>query len=185
MAIARASPPVRPRIHHGDLLTLEFSVEYDLLFGLDVFEHLNPNRLDRYIQRIRQITTDDAYLFCNIPAFGDDPVFGTVFPLYIEQWKREAAAGKLFSLLHVDEQGYPIHGHLIWAHSAWWVAQFEARGFVREPEIERAFHRKYGDYMRKRSPARRSFYVFSKDGSEARRGAVIARISGRRSEETG
>jgi hypothetical protein len=143
---------VRPRIRHGDLLTLEFSGDYDLLFGRDVFEHLNPNRLGAYIERIHQITTDDAYLFCNIPAFGDDPVFGTVFPLYIDRWEHDAAARRPFSLLHVDQQGYPIHGHLVWADSAWWTKQFEAGGFIREAEIERAFHRKYDDYMRKRRP---------------------------------
>ena len=185
MAIERASPAVRARIHHGDLLTLPFSGTYDLLFGLDVFEHLNPNRLGAYIERIHQITTSDAYVFCNIPAFGDDPVFGTVFPLYIDGWDLDAAAGRPFALLHVDDDGYPIHGHLVWADSGWWTAQFGARGFEREPDIERAFHRKYDDYMRKRAPARRSFYVFSKDGSAARRDAVIARIAGQRSTTTG
>ena len=61
----------------------------------------------------------------------------------------------------------------------------EACGFAREPDIARAFHRKYGDYMRKRAPARRSFSVFSKGGSAARRDAVIARITGERSEVIG
>src|SRR5262249_43363413 len=42
MAIAKASARVRPRIHHGDLLTLDLPSTYDLVFGLDVFEHLNP-----------------------------------------------------------------------------------------------------------------------------------------------
>ena len=60
MAIERASPSTRARIHHGDLLTLDLPGEYDLLFGLDVFEHLNPNRLNRYVDRIRQITSPNA-----------------------------------------------------------------------------------------------------------------------------
>ena len=177
MAIERASPSTRARIHHGDLLALDLPGEYDLLFGLDVFEHLNPQRLGRYVERIRQITSPNAYVFCNIPAFGDDPVFGTVFPYYIDGWKHDAAAGRHFSQLHVDDLGYPLHGHLAWADSAWWVGLFESGGFIREPEIEKALHRKYGDYLRKRAPARQSFYVFSKDGSAARRDAVIARIS--------
>jgi hypothetical protein len=28
---------------------------YDLIFGLDVFEHLNPNRLDAYIVRLAEL----------------------------------------------------------------------------------------------------------------------------------
>jgi hypothetical protein len=176
MAVARAAERVRPRIHHGDILSLDLSSKYDLLFGLDVFEHLNPNRLDAYLARLASITTGDAFLYCNIPAFGEDPVFGTVFPYYVDGWREDAAAGKPFSRLHADEQGYPLHGHLIWADAAWWAARFAAAGFTREIEIERAFHRKYGAYMEKRSPARRAFFVFAKPAAAARRAAVLERI---------
>jgi len=176
MAIARASPRVRERIHQGDVLTLALGRDYDMVFGLDVFEHLNPNKLDTYLARLATVTSDDAFLYCNIPAFGDDPVFGTVFPFYVDGWKDDAAAGKPFSRLHADEEGYPIHGHLVWADAAWWSGQFARAGFTREVEIERAFHRKYDGYMEKRSPARRAFFVFGKPGSIARRAAVLERI---------
>jgi hypothetical protein len=176
MAVERASDRVRARIHQGDILTLNLPKKYDLLFGLDVFEHLNPNKLDAYLARLAAVTTDDAFLFCNIPAFGDDPVFGTVFPLYIDGWTEDAAAGRPFARLHTDEEGYPIHGHLVWADAAWWSAQFARAGFTRELEIERAFHRKYDGYMEKRSPARRAFFVFGKNGSAARRAAVLGRV---------
>lgn len=46
MALSRASERVRSRIHQGDLLELDMSATYDTVFGLDVFEHLNPNRID-------------------------------------------------------------------------------------------------------------------------------------------
>jgi hypothetical protein len=177
MALERASERVRPRIHLGDILTLDLPKKYDLLFGLDVFEHLNPNRLEAYLARLAAVTSDDAFLFCNIPAFGEDPVFGTVFPLYVDGWKEDAAAGKPFARLHADEQGYPIHGHLIWADAAWWSAQFERAGFTREVEIERALHRKYDGYVEKRSPARKAFFVFGKAASAARRAAILERIS--------
>jgi hypothetical protein len=176
MAVARASERVRARIHQGDILSLDLPKRYDLLFGLDVFEHLNPNKLDAYLARLAAVTTDDAFLFCNIPAFGGDPVFGTVFPFYVDGWRDDAAAGRPFSRLHTDEEGYPIHGHLVWADAAWWTAQFARAGFTRELEIERAFHRKYDGYMEKRSPARRAFFVFGKSGSAARRAAVPGRI---------
>jgi SAM-dependent methyltransferase len=176
MAIAKAADRVRPRIHHGDLLSLALPHQYDLVFGLDVFEHLNPNKLDAYVARMAQITRDEGFLFCNIPAFGEDTVFGTVFPYYVDGWEAEATAG-LLRTLHVEETGYPIHGHLTWATAPWWVSRFEAAGFFRDVEIERAFHRKYDGYMTKRSPARRAYFVFGKKESARRRADVLARIA--------
>jgi hypothetical protein len=177
MALSRASTRVRSRIHHGDVLQLDLSGSYDLVFGLDIFEHLNPNRINAYMKRLWQLLESTGYVFCNIPAFGPDPVFGTVFPLYVEGWESDAAAGRPFSLLHVDDRGYPLHGHLTWADTTWWVSQFEAQGFRREDEIERALHRKYDHYMEKRSPARKAYYVFSKDGNADRSASTIERIS--------
>jgi hypothetical protein len=177
MAIAKATDSVRPRIHQGDLLTLEMRKDYDVLFGLDIFEHLNPNKLAAYLARMAEITRDDAYLFCNIPAFGHDPVFGTVFPFYLDGWEHDAAAGRPFTSLHVDDLGYPIHGHLAWADAAWWNRRFEQAGFTRDVEVERAFHRKYDGYMEKRSPARRAYFVFGKKDSVKRRADVVRRIT--------
>jgi hypothetical protein len=182
MAIAKASDRVRPRIHHGDLLALDLPRDYDLVFGLDVFEHLNPNKLDAYVARLAQITRDEGFLFCNIPAFGADPVFDTVFPYYVDGWEAQASrGGGLLSTMHVDEQGYPIHGHLAWADAGWWTRQFEQAGFARDVEIEHAFHAKYGEYMKKRSPARRAFFVFGKPASAGRRPEILRRIAAARS----
>ena len=177
MAIAKATDSVRPRIHQGDLLALNFAKQYDLLFGLDIFEHLNPNKLDAYIARIAAVTTDDGYLFCNIPAFGADPIFGTVFPFYVDGWAEDAAAGRALRSIHVDESGYPIHGHLAWGDAGWWTRQFEQAGFTRDAAIERAFHQKYDGYMEKRSPARRAYFVFGKKESARRRAEILARIA--------
>ena len=180
MAIARAAPRVGPRIHHGDLLDVSLPHRYDVVFGLDVFEHLNPNRLDRYVARLAEITTADGLLYCNIPAFGEDPVFGTVFPFYLDDWAADAAAGRPFSALHVDERGYPIHGHLAWADWAWWEGKFTAHGFTREPEIERAMHGKYDRYLEKRSPARKAFFVFAKQMDPARRKTIAETLKSER-----
>jgi hypothetical protein len=179
MAIARAAERVRTRIHQGDLLALDLPAKYDLVFGLDVFEHLNPNKLDAYLARMHQISRDDAYLFCNIPAFGEDEVFGTVFPFYLDAWQQEAADGQggLLRTLHTEESGYPLHGHLTWATASWWVRRFEAAGFSRDLDIERAFHRKYDGYMTRRSPARGAYFVFGKPASASRRGEILARIA--------
>ena len=176
LAIGLAPDRVRSRIHHGDLLTLDLPSAYDVVFGLDVFEHLNPNRLAAYIARLWAIARPGAYLFCNIPAFGADPAFGTVFPLYVDSWAAESAAGGPFSRLHVDELGYPIHGHLVWADCRWWVGQFEAQGFQREAGIEAAVHQKWDGYFDTRSPARKALFVFSKQATPGRDEAVIGRI---------
>jgi len=177
LAVAKAPPEIQPRIHAGDLLRLDLRGTYDVVFGLDVFEHLNPNRLDEYLARVAAATSAGGYVFANIPAFGADPVFGTVFPFYVAGWEGDAAAGRVFSQVHVDEQGFPLHGHLVWADWAWWVARFERHGLRREREIETALHRRYDAYFDKRSPARRSFFVFSKEGDAARVQALAKRIA--------
>jgi 2-polyprenyl-3-methyl-5-hydroxy-6-metoxy-1,4-benzoquinol methylase len=177
MAIERAPVSVKRSIHHGDLLSLSLPAQYDMVFGLDVFEHLNPNRLGAYVARLREITRDEGFLFCNIPAFGEDAVFGTVFPLYIGGWELDAAAGRTFSSIHVDELGYPIHGHLAWADARWWTERFEAEGFHRQPGIERTLHAKYDAHMERRAPARRAFFVFSGTAVPARRQEIIRRIT--------
>ena len=177
-AIEKASSRVRGYIHKGDLLTLDLAATYDTIFGLDVFEHLNPNRLDAYLTRLSRLGPQGAWFFCNIPAFGNDAGFGTVFPLYIAEWEQDRAAGRHFSTLHVDELGYPIHGHLTWADVPWWVRRFEAAGLERHIAIEQALHAKYDGYMQKRAPARRAFFVFGKNATDDAAEAVINRVRG-------
>jgi hypothetical protein len=176
MALDRAPTRVRKRLHHGDLLSLDFPEPFDVVFGLDVFEHLNPNRLDAYLARVAQIASPGAYLFCNIPAFGRDDVFGMIFPYYIDGWESDAAAGRPFVRLHVDALGYPLHGHLTWADVRWWVDRFKAAGFTREPDVERALHMKYDAYMERITPARRAYFVFANQPSVAQRSTIINRI---------
>jgi hypothetical protein len=175
-AADQAPADVRSLIHRGDLLALDLPADYDVVFGLDVFEHLNPNRLDAYLRRLADLTRAGGYVFCNVPAFGDDPVFGTVFPFYLDGWRGEAGAGRSFSTLHVDDLGYPLHGHLVWADSAWWAGRFQAHGLRRETDLERALHGKYDAYIEKRSRARKSFYVFSKEADPARNARILGRI---------
>jgi SAM-dependent methyltransferase len=177
-AVARADPAIRDRIQLGDLLTAELPKTYDVVFGLDVFEHFNPNKLGAYLDRVRTLTNPGGFVFTNLPAFGEDPVFGTAFPMDLAGWEQDAAAGRPFSLLPVDKDGFPYHGHLVWADSAWWVRQFEDAGLRREPELERALHPRYDRYMRLHSPARRSFYIFSCKGDPDAVAGLAARIRG-------
>lgn len=185
MAVSRAPESIRNNIHKGDLLSLQLPGVYDLVFGLDIFEHLNPNKLDSYIQRVVALVAEGGFVFCNIPMFGTDPVFGTIFPFYVEGWADDAAGGRHFSRIHTDERGYPIHGHLTWADAQWWCRAFEGAGLSREVAIERAFHHKYDRHMKKRSPARMTYFVFSKTASQASRDSVLRAVEGERSDVLG
>lgn len=176
MAVEQAPREVKERIHLGDVLDLPLGGPYDLVFGLDIFEHLNPNRLRAYLGRLAGLCAPGGWLFANVPAFGEDAVFGTVFPPYLRTWEGDLAAGRAFTRLHVDDSGYPLHGHLVTAGTAWWVRQFEAVGLRREVEVEEALHAKYDPYMDRRSPARKAFYVFSRDAEVAARRAVVSRV---------
>ena len=161
MALEHASERVRPHLRLGDLLDLDVGGGFGAVFGLDIFEHLNPNRLGKYLGRVAELLSPGGLVFANIPAFGADEVFGEVFPYDLPGWDLDNRAGRCFRNIHVDEAGYPLHGHLVWADTRWWEEQFELAGFTRRVAIQRALHAKYGEYLRAESPARQSLYVMS------------------------
>lgn len=160
-AIRRAEPGVRSRIHRGDPLSLELDNRYDLVFGLDIFEHFNPNRLDAYIARVADLTAPGGFVFANVPTYGEDRVYGTIWPPHLPVWQEDVAAKRLFRHLEVDEDGYPLHGHLVWAGSEWWEARFAAAGLRRRTDIERSLHERFDAQLRA-TPARMAFYVMSR-----------------------
>lgn len=162
MALDKAPAEVRSSILIGDLLILSFPRRYDLVLGLDVFEHLNPNKLDAYIARLYGVVREGGFLYANVPAHGSDPVFGEIFGLDLASWDEDVAAGRCFRSVPVDDYGYPKHGHITCAETGWWVGRFEKAGFRREPEIEKDLHRKYDEAMSRISPARKAYYVFSR-----------------------
>ena len=181
MALALAYPDIRKRIHFGDLLRLDLQGGYDVIIGMDVFEHLNPNKIGQYVDRCFQLLRAGGYLFTNIPAFGSDEIFGEVFPIYLEAWRSEAARNSPFSALHVDDAGWPINGHLIWATAIWWQGVFEESGFVRETTIEKALHEVYDPFFHASAPARKSFFVFSKKGKLSHTDQIVGSIRQKRS----
>jgi hypothetical protein len=176
-AIDSASPDVQGRIHQVNATDFQLPSAYDVIFGLDIFEHLNPNRLADCLSRVESHLQAGGYVFANIPAFGLDPVFGEVSQIYMEPWLGDWAQNRLFQTLHVDALGYPKHGHLICAHTDWWVERFEATGLRRVPGIEHALHRRYDAYLEWAAPARKSFYVFSKAGAPEDLARIEAAIS--------
>jgi SAM-dependent methyltransferase len=171
-------PDVQDAIHLGDLFEVELESGYDFIYGLDIFEHLNPNRLGAYLTRLKSLLRSPGWILCNIPAFGRDEVFGEVFPLYVDSWHQDGDAGHPFMEIHVDDEGYPMNGHLIWALSSWWQSQFEQAGLDREYEIERALHHKYDAFFDTHARARKSLYVFSLECSQSDVAQTIQRIKG-------
>jgi SAM-dependent methyltransferase len=176
-AIGRAAESIRHNLHCGDLLDLRLDQDFDVVYGLDIFEHLNPTRMNAYLSRIAALVRPGGYVFANIPAFGDDEQFGMVFDIYLDEWVESAARGELFDLLQVDRKGYPLHGHLGWAHTSWWVSQFESAGLTRVPGIEAALHSRFDEVFRRLTPSRVPFYVFAKAEDLARSLAIAQKIS--------
>jgi SAM-dependent methyltransferase len=161
-AAAHADPRIRARIHIGSIEDLPSERRYRLVSGLDIFEHVTPLALGSTIDSIRGVLEPAGLVFANIPAFGTDPVFGTVFEPYLDPWVASAARGDHFELLHVDDTGFPLHGHLIWADWRWWESAFTARGFARRPDLEAPIHASHDEFWSHAAPARRSFFVFER-----------------------
>jgi SAM-dependent methyltransferase len=176
LALDKAIPEVRDSIHLGDLLSLPLPLRFDVVLGLDIFEHLNPNTLDAYISKIINLLEDGGYLYTNIPAFGKDNFFGEIFKIDYQAWKEDVAAQRYFRAIPVDDYGYPKNGHIICADTDWWASRFERVGFQREIEIELALHQKYDEAMEKISRARRSYYVFSKSADPNKKSAILRKL---------
>lgn len=161
-----APATIRDRILIGDLATLNFAGVFDLGFGLDIFEHISPNRIRQFITALSDAVKPGGFIVGNIPAFGKDRVFGEVFPICLESWRTDAAAGQPFRHLQVDDHGFPMHGHLIWATTDWWEAEFAQVGLRRETRLEVAIQGTYRVHFEQNAPARKSMYVFSKGAEE-------------------
>jgi hypothetical protein len=85
----------------------------------------------------------------------------------------DVVANRLFRHIEVDDKGYPVLGHLVWAGSEWWEERFAAAGLHREPDVERALHRRFDAELEETS-ARKAFYVFSRDADAPRVQEIIA-----------
>lgn len=176
----RVWPSLRPHVQCGDFLDVlgawerDRSGGFDICVGTDIWEHLPPKTLDDYVSAALSVTTDDAFFFIVVPAFGEDPVFGEQFPLEFEE-NREAhnrAEPYRFLLPDARQPSVPAQGHLIWAPSPWWELTFERHGLIRMPELERPFHRFFDPYL---PHSVRAFYILRrKTEAAAARGEYYA-----------
>lgn len=167
--VARAWPGLRPTMRCGDLLEVldaqvrhQPHLRFDLVCGFDIWEHLPPRRLDDYVERAVEVTSEDALFLFVVPAFGDDPVFGEQFPLEFEENREAFERREPFRFMVTDKVNgaVPAQGHLTWAHTDWWTSLFRSHGLVRMPAVERPFH----DFLDDLLPhSVRSFYLFRRD----------------------
>lgn len=172
LAFVLAYPNVRDRMIFGDLLSASFGDRrFDSIIAMDILEHLNPTKLEKYIQRMDTLLSPNGYIYINSPMFGPDEMFGTVFPSYLEEWHQVGDAS-YWRDMDCDELGWPKHGHLIWASPAWWEQTFIRCGFVRDRAIEGAIHEKLGAFF-ETSPSRKCFFVLKRKGHEGDSASAI------------
>ncbi len=175
LAFIIAFPNIRTKLIYGDLLYVTLDRKYDCILLLDVMEHLNPLRLSRYLQRIRELLEPNGLVIVNSPMFGNDPVFGTVFQQYLPQW-REVGARSFFRHWPCDPKGWPMHGHMIWASPQWWTRQFESFDLVRQTSVEQVIQDKLARYFEE-SPARKSLVVLGHREGLVNTDGIYAKIS--------
>ena len=169
-ALRMAWPDVADRIALGDLLQVcagwTQTRSFDLLLGLDIWEHLHPSQLAASIRAVAELGTRDALAFFVVPAFGADRSFGEQFPLEFEENRAAFEAREPFRFLTAEHTAppIPVSGHLIWAHAAWWEAQFEAQGWRRVTDFDPILHGVFDPLL---PHSVRSFFVFRRDTDEA------------------
>lgn len=169
----RALPDIRDRVTVGDLLNHGHAFhEVDTLCGFDIFEHLNPNKFPEYLRTCAKILPVDGLLLINVPAFGDDALFGNAMGVWTDEWRKDLGRHTPFSFIPCDDHGFPLVGHLVWADSVWWEDTFKANGFVRARSIERLLHERY-DPIFEYSHARRAFMLFAKTLDDERQKQLL------------
>lgn len=158
LAFVLAHDNIHQNLRFGDLLDLNFSEQFDVVLAMDILEHLNPTKLDRYIAKINALMQPNGFVYVNSPMFGTDDTFGSPFKSYVPEW-RDEGDNVFWHHLHCDAQGWPMHGHLIWASPQWWEAAFASGGLVRDRRIEATIHGCLADFFDSYAPARKSFFV--------------------------
>ncbi|MBV8091156.1 MAG: methyltransferase domain-containing protein [Alphaproteobacteria bacterium] len=183
LAFAFAYPNVRDAMIYGDLLGLDIARRFDVVLCMDVLEHINPIRLDAYIEKITSILAGEGYIYINSPMCGYDRVFGLVEEPYLEEW-RTVGDASYWRHWPCDDKGWPMHGHLVWASAPWWQRKFEAHGMARDLTVEKVIHEHLAHFY-ETNPSRRSLFVLRRVGcrrssaeAAATVGAALAALPG-------
>lgn len=171
LAFAFAYPNIREAMIYGDLLAVDVGRTFDVVLCMDVLEHLNPLRLDAYVEKIQSLLDADGYVYVNSPMWGEDRLFGTFEEPYLGEWHSVGDAS-YWRHWPCDGAGWPLHGHLVWANSRWWERKFAAHGLVRDEVVEAAIHRILAPLFDD-APGRRCLFALHRRSS-GRSSAVVA-----------
>jgi SAM-dependent methyltransferase len=165
-------PRLRNKVNYGDILEAcnEYNKQgmtFDTFCAFDLWEHIHPNKLHDYIDSVIALAQKDALFFFNIPAVGEDRIFGEIFPLELEENRGKFNQRLPFDYLNAEsiDPAIPANGHLIWAPTEWWQKQFEQHGLFRAEALERNVHQYFDEHL---FYARKSFYLFHLNTPEAR-----------------
>ena len=172
-----ASSSISQHIKIGDFLDSDCTIDgADIVVGLDVFEHITPKKLDKYLEKCASELPEGGLLFLNVPAFGADDIFGMVHSYWISNWRTHNGTHELFKELPCDESGFPLMGHLVWADSVWWESRLKIAGFTRIRECEKLLHKKFDHHM-SYSEARKSYFLLAKGDPDIKIRQVSKRIN--------
>jgi cyclopropane fatty-acyl-phospholipid synthase-like methyltransferase len=171
--LSQVWPSIREKIKGGDVLEIckkekGEGMSYDTFCAFDLWEHIHPQRLHEYIAAVVTLAEEDSLFLFNLPAIGEDRVFGEIFPLELEENRDKFNQRLPFDYLNAEtlEPAIPANGHLIWAHTEWWEKQFEIHGLIRAEVLEKSIHEAFDEHL---FYARKSFYLFHLDSSRARK----------------
>jgi SAM-dependent methyltransferase len=180
--LQKAWPVLNHKIDFGDVLEVSrfhraSGITFDTFCAFDLWEHLHPKRLHETIDAIVNLARKEALFFFNIPAVGEDRVWGEVFPLELKENRENFNRRLPFDYLNAEilEPPIPANGHLIWAHTEWWQKQFEAHGLIRAEALENNIHTYFDEHL---FYARKSFFIFHLDSREAHHRVRLLRGKG-------
>jgi SAM-dependent methyltransferase len=174
LAFAFAYPKVRDDMMFGDLLTLDIDRRFDVVLCMDVLEHINPLRLDSYIEKLVSLVEEDGYLYLNAPMWGEDRVFGVFEEPYLEEWLT-VGGRSYWRHWPCDDCGWPIHGHLLWASADWWERKFNGYGLIRDTAIERAIHQNLAGFF-EQARGRRCLFVLCRPDNGKSSPTMVAAV---------
>jgi SAM-dependent methyltransferase len=160
--VENAHPAARGWVRWGDVLDpATLGRGYDLVLALDILEHLPPDLVPRALTNLAGTLEPGGRLFTVLPAYGPNDFGPEIYPLHLEEWRRDAALGIPFRNIPLDDKGRPHLGHLTHAAIPWWIEAFRKTGLARLGGVERVLHDRFDAAF---EFPRRSFFLFVKAG---------------------
>lgn len=172
-ALEHGSPAVKDYVFWSDL-TERLPVEdasFEVVSVFETLEHLPPDKVASALRELYRVT--ERFVVATMPSFGPNlygPNGWFDGKVLWERLEHYRSLGPQYDGpipnedLMRDANGQPIEGHLTIASFAWWTSQFEAAGFRRNGELERAMH---PDLKRYGRTGWWDLYVFQVPGAEA------------------